>query len=257
MSDSVSFDRAVEYYDKTRALPDEATTRLVELAAAELSGRRTLEIGAGTGRIAVPLRARGVEVIGLDLSRPMLERLVAKNADVPVLQGDATRLPLGDSSVGAVVCVHVLHLIREWRRAFDEVARVLEPGGVALVDTGGWHRDSRSQLEERFSEAAGIDEPFIGATNGEEVDEHAATRGMTVRLLDAVATTYEISWGEIIHRLREGLYSFTWRTDEATRHRAADEVMRWAADEFGDLDEPRQLDLKVQWRAYEKTGVTN
>ena len=254
MSESVSFDRAVEYYDKTRALPDEATKRLVSLAAVEIGERRTLEVGGGTGRITVPLREAGVDVTAVDLSGPMLSRLVAKDPARTILlaQADATRLPFQDGTFGAVVCVHVLHLIRDWAAAFDEIARVLEPGGIALVDTGGWHRDSRSEIEERFSAAAGIDEPFVGATKGEAVDEHAAQRGLARRFLDPVETSYEISWGEIIERLRNGLYSFTWRTDEATRKRAADEVAGWARGELGDLDEPRSLDVVIQWRIYEK-----
>ena len=254
MSESVSFDRAVEYYDRTRSLPDDATQRLVRLAAAEVAGRRTLEVGAGTGRITVPLRDAGVDVTAIDLSGPMLTRLISKDPGraVRVARADATRLPFADGSFGAVVCVHVLHLIRGWRTAFDEVARVLERDGVALVDTGGWHKDARSRLEERFTEAAGIDEPFVGVTSGEALDRHADEMGMRRRLLDAVDASYEISWAEIIDRLRKGLYSFTWRTDEATRHRAADEVAEWARRELGDLDEPRRLDLEIRWRVYEK-----
>ena len=254
MSESVSFDRAVEYYDKTRSLPDDATERLVRLAAAELSGRRTLEVGAGTGRITLPLRASRIDVTALDLSGPMLSRLRAKDAEraVPIAQADATKLPFADASFDGAVCVHVLHLIPDWKAAFDEIVRVLEPGGIALVDTGGWHKDARSRLEERFSEAAGIEEPFVGATKAEAVDTHAEERGLTRRMLAPVETSYEISWGEIIQRLRDGLYSFTWHADEATRRRAADEVARWAADELGDLDEPRTLDLLIQWRVYEK-----
>jgi len=254
MPESVSFDRAADYYDETRALPDEATARLVGLAAAELGQRRTLEVGAGTGRLTLPLRASGVDVAGVDLSLPMLARMVAKDggAAIPIVQADATRLPFASGSFGGVVCVHVLHLIPNWEAAFDEICRVLEPGGVALVDTGGWHRDSRSEIEERFSAAAGIDQPFVGATRGEAVDEHADLRGLVPRLLDMVETSYEISWGEIVERLRKGLYSFTWRTDEATRHRAADEVASWVRRELGDPDELRTLDLKIRWRVYEK-----
>ena len=254
MNESVSFDRAVEYYDKTRSLPDEATRQLVGLAAAEIAGRRTLEVGAGTGRITLPLRGEGVDVTAVDLSGPMLARLIAKDREraIPAARADATRLPFADGSFGAVVCVHVLHLIPDWMAAFDEVVRVLEPGGVALVDVGGWHKDARSRLEERFTEAARIDEPFVGATSSEAVDRHATERGMSRRLLDVVETTYEISWGEIIDRLRDGLYSFTWRTDETTRRRAADDVAEWARRELGDLDEPRLLELAIQWRAYEK-----
>ncbi len=73
---SVSFDRAAEYYDRTRALPPELAARQTEMLAGALAGRsRVLEIGVGTGRIALPLWQSGVPVVGLDLSAPMLHRL--------------------------------------------------------------------------------------------------------------------------------------------------------------------------------------
>ncbi|MFN2588949.1 MAG: class I SAM-dependent methyltransferase [Actinomycetota bacterium] len=117
MSDSIRFDRAVDYYDRTRALTPGTEERMVEVLARELQGRgRFLEIGAGTGRIALPLRAAGVDVFGVDLSAPMLERLLSKGT-APVVLGDATRLPFRDRSFGAALAVHVLHLIPAWRGA--------------------------------------------------------------------------------------------------------------------------------------------
>ena len=56
MSDSVSFDRAASFYDATRALTPEAMAAVQALLRSELQGRgRCLEIGVGTGRMALPL----------------------------------------------------------------------------------------------------------------------------------------------------------------------------------------------------------
>ena len=55
-----------------------------------------VEIGAGTGRIAVPLAQAGVRVLGLDLSAPMLDQLVAKGSAVTALRADATAIPVRD-----------------------------------------------------------------------------------------------------------------------------------------------------------------
>lgn len=62
----------------------------VEFLAELAAGRAALELGIGTGRIALPLRARGVAVHGIDLSTAMVERLRAKpgGADLPVVIGD-------------------------------------------------------------------------------------------------------------------------------------------------------------------------
>ncbi len=77
---SVAFDRAADYYDRTRGLTEEGQRRTIELLSSELGGRgRVLEIGVGTGQLALPLRAAGVPVVGLDLAMPMLSRAVAKS----------------------------------------------------------------------------------------------------------------------------------------------------------------------------------
>ena len=76
-SGSVSFDRAAAYYDRTRCLADDAMDELVGLVAGELSDREpTLEIGVGTGRMALALYQAGASMVGVDLSPEMLGRLV-------------------------------------------------------------------------------------------------------------------------------------------------------------------------------------
>jgi SAM-dependent methyltransferase len=95
-----------------------------------------LEVGVGTGRIARPLLARGVHVTGLDLSRPMLALFLANlPAGAPrpsLVQGAVEQLPLAHGSFDAVVTVHVLQLIPDWRTALAEIQRVLSAGGAFL-----------------------------------------------------------------------------------------------------------------------------
>jgi SAM-dependent methyltransferase len=66
------------------------TQGAVEFLAALAEGRKALELGIGTGRIALPLAQRGVEVHGLDASEAMVERMRAKpgGTDIPVTMGD-------------------------------------------------------------------------------------------------------------------------------------------------------------------------
>ena len=76
---SVTFDRAAGYYDDSRGL-DPEVEELVADRVEEAAGPtgRLLELGVGTGRIALPLHRRGRQVVGVDLSLPMLERYRAK-----------------------------------------------------------------------------------------------------------------------------------------------------------------------------------
>ncbi|MBK5228563.1 MAG: class I SAM-dependent methyltransferase [Actinobacteria bacterium] len=134
MSGSVSFDRAAGYYDGTRSLTPEAQQAVTDLLAGELSGTGpTLEIGVGTGRIALPLHRAGTRITGIDLSRPMID----------VLR----------------VC-HVFHLIPTWTDAAAELIRVIRPGGRVCLEVGNWGHDGWKLLQEHLAEEAGIPKRF-------------------------------------------------------------------------------------------------
>jgi ubiquinone/menaquinone biosynthesis C-methylase UbiE len=103
---SVNFDRAAGYYDATRALPADSMDALTAMLAAELAGRgECLEVGVGTGRIALPLRERGIKLAGMDISGAMLRQMVAnaEGSPPPLLQADVTRLPLAAGVFGSVL----------------------------------------------------------------------------------------------------------------------------------------------------------
>lgn len=250
----MAFDRAVDYYDRTRALPPGVEEAMVEVVSAELGGRgRVLEIGAGTGRIALPLRSAGVDVFGLDLSLPMLERFVDKAAGpVPVVTGDATRLPFRDGSFGAAYAVHVLHLIPAWQAAVRELVRVVEPGGVLLVSQGWWGLVAYVDVIEAYTEAAGIELRHVGLNHEEELD--AALPDATPRELVRLEGTQTMTLGEMVGRLQEGLYSFTWGLDLAARNRGADAAAAFAEETYGSLEEPRAIPQEMYWRAYDLPG---
>jgi 2-polyprenyl-3-methyl-5-hydroxy-6-metoxy-1,4-benzoquinol methylase len=100
-------------------------------------GVRVLELGCGAGTYVRLLAKRGHPVVGLDYSLPGLRRAVA--ADLPLaggyVAGDASDLPFRSGSFKAVACIGVLQALEKPETALTEIARVLEPGGVALVET--------------------------------------------------------------------------------------------------------------------------
>lgn len=252
MSGSIPFDRAVDYYDRTRALTPEMEAAMVEAVSAELrpSGR-VLEIGVGTGRIALPLQDAGVNMTGVDLSLPMLRRLVEKGR-VPVVQADATRLPFADGSFDAAVSVHVLHLIPEWTIAVSELVRVVRPGGVLLVCQGWWTVVAYLDVVEAFAAAAEMELRHAGLNELADLD--AVLADARPRDLVRLKGTRRGTLREVIERLREGLYSFTWRLDEETRHLAADAAAEVAEEKYGSLDEVRDVPEEMYWRAYDLSG---
>jgi ubiquinone/menaquinone biosynthesis C-methylase UbiE len=256
VSGSVSFDRAVEYYDRTRGLSEEASRATTARLAEELAGRgRILEVGVGTGLVALPLAAAGVPMIGLDLSARMLGKLVEKAGGTPpfpLVRADATSLPFADRSVGGAVLRHVLHLVPGWRAVVAELARVIVPGGVVLVTRGDIPPIWRS-VTERFIELAGAPSTGSGRETWDPstLDRAFEEHGARTRTLPPIPERVAQSLGQFLEQMAEGLHSWTWDVDEATRVRAVDEVRRWALERFGSLDPPDARDITIAWRAYD------
>ena len=114
-----------------------ATVACLQRLSADQS---VLELGVGTGRVAIPLAASGRAVFGIDASPEMLGVLASKSR-VPTLAmilGEMSCLPLADSSFGLVfVAFNTLFNLssaESQRRCFQEVTRVLRPGGRFVVE---------------------------------------------------------------------------------------------------------------------------
>ena len=251
MSRSISFDPAAEYYDRTRTLPPELHARVTSLLADELRGRgRCLEVGIGTGRISLPLRQAGVELVGVDLSLSMLQRLLAKTRTLPAAQADAVQLPFPDQVFGGAFACHVLHLIPDWRRAVAEMVRVTRPGGVVLIDRGGGP-DAWRELRRRFFAEAGQDVWRLGLDRVEELDAELAAVGARRRLLEPLEWREQEPVGPRIDRLEEGIYAACWGLDPAVLPAAAAATRVWAVERYGSLEAELEVSHTIQWRAYD------
>jgi SAM-dependent methyltransferase len=139
------------YFDEpVAARYDESSAEMFESAVVdpiidflvELAGTgRALELGIGTGRIALPLARRGVQVHGIDLSEAMVARLRAKlgGDDLGVTIGDfATTTVDGPFSVAYLVFNTIMNLTTQAAQVacFRNVAAHLEPGGCFVIEVG-------------------------------------------------------------------------------------------------------------------------
>jgi SAM-dependent methyltransferase len=115
--------------------PGPAVAVLEELA----SGRSTLELGIGTGRVALPLRERGVLVRGVDASPAMVEGLRSKPGGdaIEVVMGDMASVPLGGPHGLVFVVFNTFFGLGDQDRqveCFANVASSLEPGGLFVLE---------------------------------------------------------------------------------------------------------------------------
>jgi SAM-dependent methyltransferase len=135
--------RVAERYDATigdRGRP-EVVGATVEFLAELAGDGPALELGVGTGRIALALAARGVRVHGIDLSPDMVARLRAKpgGADIPVTIGDfATTKVDGTFSLAYLVFNTINNLTTQDAQVacFENVAAHLQPSGCFVVEVG-------------------------------------------------------------------------------------------------------------------------
>ena len=131
-------DRIAEYYDRLfeDAFDVEGT---VDLLADLAQGERALELGIGTGRIALPLIERGVEVHGIDASEAMVAKLRAKPGgdQIPVTMGNFVDVPVEGRFALIYVPFNTFFALltqEDQIRCFASVAGHLQPGGRFVVD---------------------------------------------------------------------------------------------------------------------------
>ncbi|HVD49666.1 MAG TPA: class I SAM-dependent methyltransferase [Gaiellaceae bacterium] len=134
-------ERVAARYDESSAemFEPEAVDPVVDFLAELAGSGRALELGIGTGRIAVPLAQRGVPVHGIELSNAMAARLRAKPGaqEIGVTIGDfSTTTVDGTFSVAYLVYNTILNLTTQAKQVacFRNVAAHLEPGGCFVIE---------------------------------------------------------------------------------------------------------------------------
>lgn len=254
-----AFDRAATDYDAARGFPAGVGEQVAQAAVAWIGpGARVLEVGVGTGRIAKPLAAHGVRVIGVDLARQMLAQLRATlPAGQPgpgLVQGDVLRLPLAAGGCDAVLSVHVFQLLSDWPAAVSEVRRVLRPGGVFL--NGYEWRPPESpgaRLMDRWRlilAAAGGPALAAGARDFDDLRAELAQTGAAY----AERTVGRWSTTRTLARQLETIEHRTWapgagETDAALSDGLA-QLRLWAVAEFGALDQTHSVPHRFVWQRF-------
>jgi demethylmenaquinone methyltransferase / 2-methoxy-6-polyprenyl-1,4-benzoquinol methylase len=132
------FDRIAPVYDlMNRVMTAGLDQRWRRLAVRLVvrPGDRVLDGCCGTGDLAIAARRAGADVVGLDFSRPMLERARRKAPELEWIQGDLLELPFEDASFDAATVGFGVRNVADLERGIGELRRVLRPGGrVAILE---------------------------------------------------------------------------------------------------------------------------
>lgn len=165
-------DRIAGIYDTLHGAwePTATVNTVAELAG---PGGRVLELGVGTGRVALPLARKGLSVTGVDVSEGMLERLREKDPDhlVTAVRGDFVDLPVEGEFDVVFVVNSLLQLtgVDTQARCIKRVAEHMAPGGVFVMEEANPSVYARNGVEVmRMS----VDELHLLATQYDSVHQH-------------------------------------------------------------------------------------
>jgi SAM-dependent methyltransferase len=214
-SRSTDFGPLADDYDRLRPA-DENWWDLVDTLVEEgdLAGRRVLDVGCGTGRLALALAERGAKVWGVDPSEAMLAKArAAAGRQVGFKLGTAEALPFKDGWFERAALRLVVHLV-DRRRALPELARVLAPAGRVVVATFAPGHFEWFWLTSAFPEVAEIDLARFPAP--ETLAGELEDAGFTSARIRLVSQHGRLSRDDALERIR-GRYISTLRLlDDAT-----------------------------------------
>jgi SAM-dependent methyltransferase len=175
--------------------PDACVSFLADLAG----GGPALELAIGTGRIAVPLAARGVAVSGVDISPAMVERLRAKPGGdaIPVTMGDFADVPVDGRFPLVYLVVNTLFALLtqdDQVRCFANVAEHLSDDGIFVIecfvpDVGRFDRGQRVHVMD-----IGVDSVSLSVSKHDPLTQVVTSQEVTLRndgtRLDPVVVRY-------------------------------------------------------------------
>ncbi len=102
-----------------------------------LRGKLVLDLGSGPGHYTAALERAGAHVVALDLDVDDIARVVGRGLNG--IHGDAANLPFPDGSIDAVFSSNLMEHVPDTKPVFDEIERVLKPGGWAWVSWTNWY----------------------------------------------------------------------------------------------------------------------
>lgn len=251
----LSFDRIAYAYDDYNMHPPEVAGQIGESIVGLVGrGGLVLELGIGTGRIAQPVANAGCRVVGIDVAAEMLRKSQEKGLE-RLIRGSILDLPFQDGSFDAVMVVHVLHHIADWRLAISEAWRVLKRGGVLLLgndwlDPQSCVRRMRGELRQAVIELRpSMKPPGVGAQYGQFLTK----RGGQIED-DVIAASWynHSSPATVLARMASRVHQETWPLDDELLQASLARVRSLAEANWPDLEAEQEFERRFMLNVIRK-----
>lgn len=260
---SIVFDRAVDYYDQTRAMPPERHKAMVDALVRETgmnANSRVLEIGIGTGRIGLSVAEYLRRLFGIDLSIEMMGVLRRKLADtgsqIDLAQADAGFLPFADNTFDVTYAVHVYHLVHGWKNAMLDARRVLRPGGHFVVS---FHKRDENSPNARLrkelgalTSAHGVATKRPGSQSEDEILAEVRAWDPDPRIVVVEEWDEPETPEKMLADLDRQIFSETWVIPRDVMERVMPKLREWANENLGDLTMPVAAVNETRWLVAKK-----
>ncbi len=276
---SISFDPVADAYDKTRGYPAGVEQRIasaLEECAQATEQTAFIEVGVGTGRIALPLASLGHSYTGVDISEKMLtqleKKLLAQNweaytqpwgsradeiatlaravrrfahidpaASLRLVTSDITTLPFPDASFDVAIAVHIFHLVDGWQQAVRECLRVLRSGGLLLHCWDEYDDSLQNSVIEtwiKLVEELGGNAHRLGTERPRMVSDWLREQGLPVEELSLARWETVSTPRRALERITSRLWSRTWLVPDEIFQASVQQLEAWAQAHFS----PEQMD---------------
>lgn len=127
------YNRYAQFYDEKLEYLDSFEKNEVLPMLGNVKNKKILDVGAGTGRMAVRLAKSEAEVTAIDVSENILKILAKKNRNIKIIVGDAEKLPFTDNKFDIILATFLIVHLKELKYFLKEAYRVLKPEGKILI----------------------------------------------------------------------------------------------------------------------------
>ncbi|HXT81261.1 MAG TPA: methyltransferase domain-containing protein [Acetobacteraceae bacterium] len=235
---SANYSKIASRYDATRDLPEGMLAACYDRLISQglfPPGGRILDAGCGTGQVSLPLAARGYDVRGIDIATAMTSVAQAKvrpDWRARYTVGDVRDIPAEDGSFDAAVVSKLFQHVEDWQQGCRELIRVVRPGGcIVQINERGAFGNAVRRFFSRKADERGFGNRYAGLNphGGAELSAFMRSQGCQPVPIDMSDLRWEteISYGEAIGRIQEGLFAEFWDLPREVHDQLVAKTLAW------------------------------